>query len=63
MKFFMKKVVKKVLEKEEAEHSVFKNLDNQTGLTNDLKSLRLDLDQKKLNEDLFLPKLFTSEDG
>ena len=59
--FFCFIVVKKVLENEEAEKCVFRNLDNQTDLTNELKTLRLDVDQKKMNDDLFLPRLFTSE--
>lgn len=59
----LNEVVKKVLENEEAEKCVFRNLDNQTDLTNELKTLRLDVDQKKMNDDLFLPRLFTSEEN
>lgn len=51
----LNEIVKKVLENEEAEQSVFKNLDNPT-------ELRLDIDQKKLNDNLHLSRLFTSED-
>ncbi len=56
-------VVKKFLKNEKDEQMVFENLDRESKVCEKLESLRLDLKQKVLNEELFGAQLFPRVDG
>jgi len=59
----LREVVRNVLQSEQDEQIVFKNLDAENEVCGQLESLRLDLKQKVLNEGLFATQLFPNEDG